>query len=162
MAARHTLLVVRLAIFPVSYGISTASLKRFPPKPPGFCGRTARNVTPTQPPCPACGSRRARVAEGRQPGSGNRSRRSREEPSDAGYHARGRARDAAGKTALPEEIDILRRWIAAGAAWDATAPADAKPAPWWSFRKPVRPAVPELHDAWVRTPIDAFILKALR
>jgi hypothetical protein len=33
---------------------------------------------------------------------------------------------------------------------------------WWSFRPPVRPAVPAIQDPWVRTPVDAFILKALR
>ncbi len=33
---------------------------------------------------------------------------------------------------------------------------------WWSFRPPVRPAVPAIADPWVRTPIDAFILKSLR
>lgn len=33
---------------------------------------------------------------------------------------------------------------------------------WWSFRPPVRPAVPPGKDPWVRTPIDAFILQALR
>ncbi len=33
---------------------------------------------------------------------------------------------------------------------------------WWSFKPPVRPAVPDLRDPWVRTPIDAFILQALR
>jgi hypothetical protein len=32
---------------------------------------------------------------------------------------------------------------------------------WWAFQKPVRPATPALTDKWVRTPIDAFILKAL-
>lgn len=33
---------------------------------------------------------------------------------------------------------------------------------WWSFRPPVRPAVPAVTDAWVRTPVDAFLLTALR
>jgi hypothetical protein len=33
---------------------------------------------------------------------------------------------------------------------------------WWSFQKPVRPATPNTNDEWIRTPIDAFILKALR
>lgn len=32
----------------------------------------------------------------------------------------------------------------------------------WSFRKPVRPDVPPVASPWVRTPIDAFILEALR
>ncbi len=33
---------------------------------------------------------------------------------------------------------------------------------WWSFRAPVRPAVPDRQDPWIRTPIDAFILQTLR
>ncbi|MBY0504719.1 MAG: DUF1553 domain-containing protein [Bryobacteraceae bacterium] len=33
---------------------------------------------------------------------------------------------------------------------------------WWSFRPPVRPAVPAIQEPWVRTPVDAFILKSLR
>jgi hypothetical protein len=33
---------------------------------------------------------------------------------------------------------------------------------YWAFQKVVRPAVPEVNDKWVRTPIDAFILDGLR
>ena len=33
---------------------------------------------------------------------------------------------------------------------------------WWSFKKPVRPPVPALANAWVKTPIDAFILARLQ
>ncbi|WP_321471871.1 DUF1549 and DUF1553 domain-containing protein [uncultured Paludibaculum sp.] len=33
---------------------------------------------------------------------------------------------------------------------------------WWSFQKVVRPEPPKLNSPWVRTPIDAFILEALR
>lgn len=32
---------------------------------------------------------------------------------------------------------------------------------WWAFRKPVRPPVPPVKNAWTRTPIDQFILAAL-
>jgi len=32
----------------------------------------------------------------------------------------------------------------------------------WAFRAPVRPPVPELDDAWVRNPVDAFILDRLK
>jgi len=35
-------------------------------------------------------------------------------------------------------------------------------ASWWAFRKPQRPGVPAVKDsAWVRTPIDAFVLQKL-
>ena len=44
---------------------------------------------------------------------------------------------------------------------DIGAPRKAA-APWWSFKKPVRPAVPAVKDASrVRNPIDAFILAKL-
>ena len=33
---------------------------------------------------------------------------------------------------------------------------------YWAFQKIVRPSVPDVSDAWVRTPIDAFILKGLQ
>ena len=33
---------------------------------------------------------------------------------------------------------------------------------WWAFQKPVRPPAPAIPDTWVKTPIDAFILKSLR
>ena len=57
------------------------------------------------------------------------------------------------------EIATLEQWVAAGAAWPKVAAAAES---WWSFRKPVRPAVPKLEEAaWVRTPVDAFILKKL-
>lgn len=32
----------------------------------------------------------------------------------------------------------------------------------WAFQKPVRPDVPAVRDGWIRTPIDAFVLSALR
>jgi hypothetical protein len=33
---------------------------------------------------------------------------------------------------------------------------------WWAFQKPVRPPAPAGRDKWVKTPVDAFILKALK
>src|SRR5258706_8254417 len=35
-------------------------------------------------------------------------------------------------------------------------------AKYWAFQKVVRPEVPTISDPWVRTPVDAFILSALR
>src|SRR5437870_2164095 len=65
-----------------------------------------------------------------------------------------------GKTPLtPSEVSRLRDWINAGAR---SSPGIAKTASWWSFRKPERPPVPQLKNAaWVRNPIDAFILAKL-
>jgi mono/diheme cytochrome c family protein len=61
---------------------------------------------------------------------------------------------------LPDaEIAIIEQWIASGAAWPKTA-ATAAAQTWWSFQKPVRPAVPA-KDSWSRTTIDAFIAQKL-
>src|SRR5262249_50937600 len=60
----------------------------------------------------------------------------------------------------PSEVNALRDWINAGAPWKSSKTA-AGPS-WWSFRKPVRPPVPAVKtSAWVRNPIDAFILAKL-
>ncbi|MCC6538849.1 MAG: DUF1549 domain-containing protein [Bryobacterales bacterium] len=55
--------------------------------------------------------------------------------------------------------------VAAAAAATMGDKDDAWVAPrknWWSFRQPVRPAVPALRSPWVKTPVDAFVLKALQ
>jgi Protein of unknown function (DUF1553)/Protein of unknown function (DUF1549)/Planctomycete cytochrome C len=70
------------------------------------------------------------------------------------------------------EIENLQRWIAAGAqasAEDALrTPEGADPLvssqdrQFWSFQPPRRPALPKVnHRDRVRTPVDAFLLKAL-
>lgn len=77
---------------------------------------------------------------------------------------------------LPDaEIALLRRWIDEGAKWDAPATlatATATPAAmkittadrnWWAFRKPVRPAPPQLaNPRWSRNAIDAFVFAKLQ
>ena len=64
-----------------------------------------------------------------------------------------------GKAGLSaSEVATLRQWINSGARFDST-PAKAAEPSWWSFRKPVRPAVPTVKNAaWVRNPIDAFVM----
>ncbi len=54
----------------------------------------------------------------------------------------------------PGQIDLLRRWIDAGARGrGATVAGDH-----WAFRPPVRPQVPRVRaTGWVRTPVDAFV-----
>ncbi|MBL9082577.1 MAG: DUF1549 domain-containing protein, partial [Planctomycetales bacterium] len=57
-----------------------------------------------------------------------------------------------GHTLSDEEIDVLRRWIAAGAKYDDH----------WSFRAVTRPEPPQVkNSAWVRNPIDNFIAARL-
>jgi hypothetical protein len=56
------------------------------------------------------------------------------------------------KTLSNKEIDILKRWIAAGAEWQQH----------WSLVPPSRPEVPATsHDYWPRSDVDRFILARL-
>ncbi len=56
------------------------------------------------------------------------------------------------KPMKPQEIAILKQWVAEGAHYR----------PHWAFEKPVRPAVPQFKSAgWAQTPIDAFILQRI-
>ncbi|MFO1003646.1 MAG: DUF1553 domain-containing protein [Planctomycetaceae bacterium] len=63
-----------------------------------------------------------------------------------------------GEKLTNEQIELLRKWIDAGAhsPQDEEIPED--PAHYWSYQSPVMPDVPGVKNAaWVRTPIDAFI-----
>ncbi len=64
----------------------------------------------------------------------------------------------------PDEIRALEAWIAAGAPWpDDAVLADRRwEQPWWSLSPLAEVAPPDLHDPWVRNPIDAFVLAKLR
>ncbi len=56
------------------------------------------------------------------------------------------------KDLKPAEKELLKAWIAAGAEYQ----------PHWSLIAPVRPTPPAVkNEAWVRTPIDRFILARL-
>jgi len=57
-----------------------------------------------------------------------------------------------GHALKPDEVEILRRWIAAGAEY----------AQHWGFVRPKRPALPPVTDAdWPLNPVDNFILAKL-
>ncbi len=57
------------------------------------------------------------------------------------------------------DIDLIRRWIDEGAQW----PEEVRSLQHWAFVKPVRPSLPKIEDqAWVRNPIDSFVLARLR
>jgi mono/diheme cytochrome c family protein len=65
----------------------------------------------------------------------------------------------------PEEIVAIRQWIIAGATWPKDfklEPARVASTDWWSLRPLVKPAIPKSDDAWIRTPIDSFILAKQR
>ncbi|HUS07879.1 MAG TPA: PSD1 and planctomycete cytochrome C domain-containing protein [Bryobacteraceae bacterium] len=69
-----------------------------------------------------------------------------------------------GQPLTPVQIATLQRWIDAGAPWVdvSTASAPAVPDKHWAYRKPVRPELPATKQtAWVRNPIDNFILARL-
>ena len=56
------------------------------------------------------------------------------------------------KSLTPRQKDLLKRWIAQGAEYQ----------PHWSFIPPTRSAIPTVKNpAWVRNPIDAFVLSKL-
>lgn len=57
-----------------------------------------------------------------------------------------------GKSLTAHEIDVFTRWVREGAPF----------ARHWSYVKPVRPSLPDVHDAaWVRGAVDQFILAGL-
>jgi len=56
------------------------------------------------------------------------------------------------RTLNAEQIAVIKRWIEEG----------GKYTPHWSFVPPVRPALPHVSNAaWIRQPIDAFVLQRL-
>ncbi|MDA1229175.1 MAG: PSD1 and planctomycete cytochrome C domain-containing protein [Planctomycetota bacterium] len=72
---------------------------------------------------------------------------------------------------LPDaDLAVLQQWIQGGAALPVY---QAKPRPghakvdfdagrrFWSFQPLARPSLPDVHDAWIRSPIDAFVLQQL-
>jgi cytochrome c553 len=67
----------------------------------------------------------------------------------------------------PDKIEVLTNWIQRGAPWPdhaATTPTDAtdRAQNHWAFQPVRQPAVPAVKNtAWVRTPIDAFVLARL-
>lgn len=52
----------------------------------------------------------------------------------------------------PQQVDLLKRWINQGARWGKH----------WAFERIERPTLPAVRDtAWVRQPLDRFVLHAL-
>ncbi|QDT53740.1 Planctomycete cytochrome C [Caulifigura coniformis] len=63
-----------------------------------------------------------------------------------------------GEPFKPEEIELLKHWIAAGAPAPPDEQPETDPKDHWAFRAVVRPAEPAVKNtAWVRNPIDAWI-----
>lgn len=74
-----------------------------------------------------------------------------------------RAMPPGGKRLAAEEIAALRAWIDEGAPWPESAAAAAPvKSTHWAFQAIRRPETPKTsNDAWVRNPIDAFVLARL-
>ena len=63
-----------------------------------------------------------------------------------------------------DQIAILKRWVASGAVWPeyAKGTSGAASGGLWSAKPVVKPAIPAVRNgAWVRNPIDAFVLARL-
>lgn len=64
----------------------------------------------------------------------------------------------AGPRLTTAELAAIKDWIDAGAYWPDSLATTIH----WAFRPPVRPADPKVRNAaWVRNPIDAFVLNVL-
>jgi mono/diheme cytochrome c family protein len=65
----------------------------------------------------------------------------------------------------PAQIDLIRKWIDEGADWpdeEKEGAAEKALPKHWAFVKPVRQELPAVkNQAWVRNPIDRFILAAI-
>jgi mono/diheme cytochrome c family protein len=69
-----------------------------------------------------------------------------------------------GEPLKPEQIELIRRWIDAGAmGGDAVLSTQSSALNnHWAFVAPVRPAIPQVKNkAWVKNPIDHFVLAKL-
>jgi cytochrome c553 len=69
-----------------------------------------------------------------------------------------------GERLAPEQIAVIKAWIQQGAAWpeEHSAAPQVVQSDHWAFKSPVRPEIPSVKQAaWVRNPIDAFVLAKL-
>ena len=62
-----------------------------------------------------------------------------------------------GERLTPNEVALLKRWVAEGAVWP-----DLDPRQHWAFSKPLDGGLPTVsHSKWVRNEVDRFILAKL-
>ena len=60
------------------------------------------------------------------------------------------------------QVEMLRQWIDAGATFPGDEVIPKKPSEHWSFQPVLSPPIPAVKDkAWVRNPLDAFVLAKL-
>ncbi|MFM9960572.1 MAG: DUF1553 domain-containing protein [Planctomycetaceae bacterium] len=70
---------------------------------------------------------------------------------------------AEGKPLTAEQIVLIKTWIEQGAASPENEQPEQDPREHWAFKKPVRPAVPQIENqkSKIENPIDAFVLEKL-
>jgi hypothetical protein len=78
-------------------------------------------------------------------------------------HTAGALQMPPGSKLKDPDVAILAQWIQMGAPWgDPVTSIAGSPSKYWAFVPPVQPATPEVRNrAWVKSPIDVFILAAL-
>jgi hypothetical protein len=60
-----------------------------------------------------------------------------------------------------KEVTVIRTWIDQGADWPEEA-SESRASEHWAFQAPQRPELPAVQQsAWIRNPIDAFVLSRL-
>ncbi len=63
-----------------------------------------------------------------------------------------------GEALSAQDIDVINRWVAAGAKTPATEPETPDPRSHWAFRLPVRPALTQVKNpAWAMNPVDTIL-----
>jgi mono/diheme cytochrome c family protein len=63
----------------------------------------------------------------------------------------------------PEQVAAVRRWIEAGAPYPVEPLRGGRAGRDWRSLRPIgRPRPPQVTDAWIRSPVDAFVLAKLR
>ena len=77
------------------------------------------------------------------------------------------ARMPMGGALKPEQIELVKRWIDEGAVWpdggmEGKRDGGTEVPKHWAFVAPTRAALPSVKNAaWVKSPVDAFILSAI-
>jgi hypothetical protein len=67
-----------------------------------------------------------------------------------------------GAPLTPKQVSLLRAWIDQGARWPDSAETRLIGSDHWAYQSLTRPRVPAVKNlAWVRNPIDAFVLARL-
>ena len=78
-------------------------------------------------------------------------------------HTAGALKMPPGPKMKDADVAVLTQWVQMGAPWGSNTVSNAVPAKkYWAFVPPTTPAIPAVaNQAWVRSPIDSFILANL-